>query len=90
MGPNELKNDTVSMSLHSVDVFNILPSEPVEVKRVVPDDVEPIASTFFAIAGDPMVHTLRPSPMSPSLPAENMSRFSGCCIDAESAGRYML
>ena len=64
------------------------PLEAVVVRRVSPDDVEPIASTFFAIAGLPMVQTSRPSSMSPSLPAANTSRFSGFWVDCDSAKHF--
>ena len=77
------------MSALSLESSLSSPLEAVVVRCVFPDDVEPIASTFFVIAGLPMVQTSRPSSMSPSLPAENTRRFSGFWVDCDSAGHFV-
>ena len=83
VGPYELNAATVSMSAYPFVLSIVLPSAPVVVKRVSPDDVAPTARAFLPIAGEPIVHTVRPSSMSPSLPAANISRFSGFCKDSQ-------
>ena len=83
VGPYELKNATVSTSAYPFVPSAILPSAPVVPKRVSPDDVAPTVRAFLQIAGVPIVQTVRPSSMAPSLPAASTSRFSGFYMEAK-------
>ena len=83
VGPYELNADTVSTSAYPFAPSKTSPSAPVVVNRVSPDAVAPTARAFLPIAGVPIVHTVRLSLMSPSLPAANISRFSGFCEDPQ-------
>lgn len=82
VGPYELNADTVSTSAYPFAPSKNSPSAPVIVKRVSPDDVAPTPRAFLPIAGVAIVHTVRSS-MSPSLPAANISKFSGFCEDPQ-------
>ena len=77
MGPYELKNDTVSMSAKELceETPSSSPTEFVAGNRVSPEEDDPTASTFLAMAGLPIVHVVLSR--SPSFPAAKINRCSG-------------
>lgn len=83
--PRALKYATVSMSVTRFVPSVMSPSEPVRVMRVPPEVLAPTARTFFVSAGLPIVQVSRSK--SPSLPAANISRFSGFCTQGREGKR---
>ena len=79
VGPYELNAATVSTSAYPLVPSAIPPSALVEPRRVGPDAVAPTVRMFLEVDGEPIVQG-RPSSTSPSLPAGNISRFSGFCV----------